>query len=412
MSIPIFRVFRRFRFPFRSASLFLAFFVLFFVDSLFAQIVVTNLSDGETLAYPLALIEGTTEPEAARILVENLSSASGERILTGQAAGGRFKILAPLAEGENRLVLSTERSRLDFSLFCRPERSGRFVRLICLLDQDTPNPSEREYRRLTGRTATAALLLQTTVAERMNDLGFGRVTFRMEWESVSPPMGTLAPTSETRNLTPKVRLMRADRPTAEYRRMTPTALFDALYRETTVRFPGEEAGNLVVLNFARHQNDALPRFDATTASGGGNLALVGFASFEDWPETLGDVYPALTDESPIAHTLAGAFDESAYRHTRAAAVATTLGATLHELGHLFGLDDADAGADTSVPKLDFMRQGFVHWDRIFLVEEPASALSAERQNVRPEEEPAFFEKNAEILQKTGWLGGGGGIIEN
>lgn len=357
--------------------------VFFAAPPLFGQIAVTNLSDGETLSYSLALLEGTTEPGAERIVVENLSSSSGERILTGQAVAGRFKILAPLEPGENRLVLSTEKSRLDFSLVRRVSERERFVRLIGLIDPDAPDLAEPEYRALAGRMATAALLLQTAVAERMNDLGFGRRTFALE-----PEPGSIYPA---------VHLLRAARSISDSRRLESSALFDSIYREMSVRWPDDKARNLVVLNFARHGDTAAsPLFSA--ASGGGHLALIGFATFGDWPASIGGVYAALTDETPLERGDSSS-GEPGCRLRRAAAVSTTLGAALHELGHTFGLADAPEDA----PKLDWMRQGFVHFGRVFLVEEPASAISSERRKITPDDEPAFFGENAQKLAESPWL---------
>lgn len=377
------RAFMKFRRSVFAAFKVIAAIVFFVVPPLFGQIAVTNLSDGETLSYPLALLEGTTEPGAERIVVENLSSSSGERILTGQAVDGRFKILAPLEPGENRLVLSTENSRLDFSLVRRVSERERFVRLIGLIDPDAPDLTEPEYRVLAGRMATAALLLQTAVAERMSDLGFGRRTFALE-----PEPGSIYPA---------VHLLRAARTVSDGRLSESSALFDFIYRETSVRWPDDKARNLVVLNFTRRGDAAAsPRFSA--ASGGGHLALVGFASFGDWPASVGGVYAALTDETPLERGDPSSA-ESAYRLCRAAAVSTTLGAALHELGHTFGLSDAPEDA----PKLDWMRQGFVHFDRVFLIEEPASAISPERKKIMPDDEPAFFGENAQKLAESPWL---------
>ncbi|MHC4201759.1 MAG: hypothetical protein ACYSU0_17365, partial [Planctomycetota bacterium] len=63
-------------------------------------IVVTNFTDGDTIRYPVPLIEGTLADEAATsLVVENRSSSRDTRRMTGLAHKGRFKALAELVPG-------------------------------------------------------------------------------------------------------------------------------------------------------------------------------------------------------------------------------------------------------------------------------------------------------------------------
>lgn len=344
---------------------------------LLGEITVTNSTDGEEVTYRLALLEGRLDGESAgadRLIAENLSSNEEGRIQTGQTDGTRFKILVPLVLGENRILLSTGSQRREWTLIFRPDGRAPIVRLFYGIDRDTPEPSAVRYAAITRRLATAGLLLQTAVAERENDLGRRRKTFRLETDS---------------NDEIHVRIVRFPKPSSVYARMTRPRLFDEIYRELAVHFPDETARNLVVLDFA--PGDRFPgRSAEVAAQGGGKLAMVGFATFPLWPETFDEILPALTDPSP-QDTLGNPIDgpESAWRRTRWGAVSTTLGATLHELGHTFGLADA-APEDKTVPELDFMNRGFPHFGRIFLVLESPSALNQERTPISPESEPAFF----------------------
>ena len=391
---------RFFRIRFALPTALLAGLIFFTASAIAASAVanspltVTCPTDGETVETPLALIEGIAPPEAERIVVENLSSDSQDRILAGQTADGRFKILCPLEIGENRLLLATESQRVGITLFYRPKNDSPTVRILWFLDRDTPEPQGDERRKIIGKLDVAARLLQTAAAET-GLLADGK-TFVPEFNA---------------DRTVKVRFFRAERSVAEYRRMTDTARFDAVYREIMLNFPADTARFLVFLptvsNVAPTVGGRAPAafggkiYSATSGSGqrhvehersfacggsplgGGRLALVGFESFDLWPDRPSDIYSALTDSNALKNR----DQESGYRQTRAGAVSTTLGATLHELAHTFGRADSPDGI---LARRDMMNQGYAHFDRIFLVWEPPSALDDRGKGIAPEDEPLFL----------------------
>lgn len=321
---------------------------------------VTNHSDGDLLSCRVALLSGTLDPAAERVVAENLSSSGADRIVSGVAFRGRFKILVPLEIGKNRIALSSENGRIETTLFYRPAVEP-VLRLIFFCARDEAALSSRERERIVGRLTTAARLFQTAAFERGTLFGEPGKTFALESDS----SGSVT-----------VRFLRGDKTAAEYRRMTQNALFDEIYRETAVHFP-DAARNLVLLSFTRF-NDAARRSEGVAARGGGNLALVGVTSFALWPESLDAVYPALTDTALRENVRF----ESAGRETAAGAVSATLGFAFHEIGHAFGLPDRPGD---SAPKLDIMNQGFVHFGRIFLVREPGAAEGA--AEITPDREP-------------------------
>lgn len=327
---------------------------------------VANHADGDVLCCRVALLSGTLDSDSERIVAENLSSCESNRVTAGEAFRGRFKILVPLEPGQNRIALASESQQTRITLFYRPTTEP-LLRVIYFQARDEKTPSADEQAALCGRLATAAFLLQTAIAEKSDLFGEPGQTFAVESNDKTQV---------------KVHFVRGAKFSADYCRMTQSTLFDEIYREIAVQLPFEGARQLALLSFSRY-NDALKRHEGIAASGGGNLALVGVASFDYWPETLADVYPTLTDSTGLEN----ARFESAGRDTVAGAVSATLGFALHELGHAFGL--ADKPGDLA-PKLDVMNQGFVHFGRIFLVREPAqsgSESSAQAVEIPPEREP-------------------------
>lgn len=308
---------------------------------------VVNHADGDVLFCRVALLSGTLDSDSERIVAENLSSRESNRVVAGEAFRGRFKILVPLEPGPNRIALATESQRTLITLFYRP-KTEPLLRVIYFQARDEKTPSAEERAAYVGRLATAALLLQSAVAEKSDLFDEPGQTFAVESDAQTQV---------------RVHFVRGAKSSAEYCRMTQNGLFDEIYREIAVQMPFDGARQLVLLSFSRY-NDALRRHEGFAATGGGNLALIGVASFEYWPETLADVYPALTDTTGLEN----ARFESAGRDTVAGAVSATLGFALHELGHTFGLPDRPGDL---APKLDVMNQGFVHFGRIFLVKEPA-----------------------------------------
>ena len=82
---------------------------------------VANHDDGSEVRYPVVLLKGTVSESASTIRVINESSDRDEREIEGRVRQGRFKGLAELVEGENRLLPSfilAEREWMSVGNWC------------------------------------------------------------------------------------------------------------------------------------------------------------------------------------------------------------------------------------------------------------------------------------------------------
>ena len=132
---------------------------------------------------------------------------------------------------------------------------------------------------------------------------------------------------------------------------------------------------------------AYTRFDpvqkkvfAHTALGGGDLGLFGGGSLFTWPSSLQDTFRVFGDETEIDATQV--HEDSAGRKTVWATASTTIGATLHEMGHAFGLPHCSDG-------LCIMTRGFDRLNRVFTLVEPRSKHNRDPL-VFAEKDAAYF----------------------
>lgn len=229
---------------------------------------IENFTSGEAISYSVALLRGTAPGvERGTVVVENLSSSRPTRVTRAPVVAGRFKVLVELAPGENRLTLAVGESRIDFFLTRRPDDNPRFVRLIYFVDSSgdetfatpdfwtadgaevaqnrrneatetvlTSEPAtenartgEKTSNNFRAKIGTAALLWQTATAERLNDAGYGRRTFSLEFDEAGDPV---------------VWVLRGEKTASEYAALSETERFRAIYREI-------EASNLAS-EFARY----------------------------------------------------------------------------------------------------------------------------------------------------------------
>ncbi|MCY2925679.1 MAG: hypothetical protein NT031_09600, partial [Planctomycetota bacterium] len=151
------------------------------------DIALTNFKDGQTIRYSVPLLIGTlADADAKAVTVVNESSKRDTREMTGLAYKGRFKALADLVPGENKLVLSAGEKTLKFKLVYKPQTNPYIFRAVYITDKtgdvgyDDPKAAKPD---VVGKLGTAMLLMQSFAAEAMNDKGYGRKTFNVELDA-------------------------------------------------------------------------------------------------------------------------------------------------------------------------------------------------------------------------------------
>lgn len=343
----------------------------------------TNYTNGTTIRYPVPLIRGTlADANATSVKVINTSSNRHTRQMEGLAYEGNFKVLTELVPGSNKLIIRSGRGELALTLNYKAQTNPYVVRVFYLTDKtgntEYQTPIENDLQNYRGKLDTAMKLMQTFNAERMNDLGFGRVTFNLEFDD----KGRV-----------KVHKLRADDKAEYYHRMDGLKLWSYSGRLVSRKLPHLRAKNLVIPAFTRFDPNTGKTY-AHTALGGGTLALFGGGNLFTWPGSLAEAQKGFMDTRTI--DTKKYFSDSVGRHTFWAAASTTIGAALHELGHTFGLPH-------SRHRHDIMTRGFDRFNRVFTLIEPPHARRKERYEFKESEIAFWAGPSAAWLKFNRWF---------
>ena len=348
-----------------------------------APIAFTNYTEGTTIRYPVPLIRGTlADKGVTAVTVVNESSKRPTRTMEATARKGRFIALAELVPGPNRLVLTAGKASRRLTINYAPQTTPYVVRVFYMTDKtgDTrfQTPIADDPQDYKGKLGTAMLVMQTFTAERMNDLGYGRVTFNLELD---------------RDGRVRVHLLRGEHDRAHYHTQSGHQLWAASARLIRRTMHDPKARNLVIPAFSWF--DAKTRKTlAHTALGGGSHAFFGGANIFTWPDRLADVQKAFSDTRRIDTSRFQS--DSVGRHTFWGAASTTMGAALHELGHTFGLPH------TAHPH-DIMTRGHDRLNRVFTLVEPPHARRGSVREFKDSEVAMWQAASAEWLRHTRWF---------
>ncbi len=353
--------------------------------SSFGALKVENLKDGEELRYSVPILRGALSNDATAISLVNTSSKRSTRDMTGLVYKGQFKILADLVPGTNNLVLKTDKpgdGELAFSLVFKPQTNPYFVRAIYLTDStgDTTyqTPLADDPQDYKGKLSTALLIMQSFTAERLNDLGFGRRTFKLELDD----SGCVV-----------VHDFKCPAPAETYYAMNDQAWYASMASKLAPLYPTKLAKNFVVAAYTRWDPVA-KKAKAHTALGGGGQGLFGGASLYAWPRRLQDVQSAFMNPTRVDKEKV--MDDSAFRNTFWGVASTTIGACLHEVGHAFGLPH------TREP-LDIMTRGFDRFNRAFTFVDPPSGVNKVARDFPPDKIGCFAPISAAYLAANRWF---------
>jgi hypothetical protein len=314
---------------------------------------VTNFSPGETIRFPVVLIRGElSDAKLEAVTVRNSSSKRAVRKWTALASEGKFKALAELVPGVNKLAISAGGKKVTLALNYKLQSNPYVVRVHYFVDKsgDTrfQTPLKNDPQNWRGKLDTAMKLMQTFTAERLGDLGLGRRTFNLELDD----RGRV-----------KVHILKGRRDAEYYQKLTGGQLYGEAAGEIRRQFPHKRAKNLVIPAFTRF-NPKTGKVGAHTALGGGNLALFGGGDLFSWPDSIVGVQAAFMNATRVDPSKI--FSDSVGRHTFWANASTTMGAALHEIGHTFGLPH-------SRDVQDIMTRGHDRFNRFFTLVDPPHA---------------------------------------
>lgn len=346
---------------------------------------ISNHETGSTIRYPVALLRGSCSGETKEISATNLTSIREDtRTITGAAHEGRFKVLAELVPGENEIEVSDGTgATAKITLTYEPQTNPHYVRVIWMTDRDGDTDyatdQEDDPQNYADKLDAAAKLMQTFTAERMNDIGYGRRTFRLEMDDTTGRV--------------KVHTLAAPEPASHYHQLEGGPWYGEIRKWLNEEYPDPLAKNLVVAAYTRKDPET-GKMLAHTALGGGNLGLFGGASVFTWPDSLDDIVPAFLDDTRVdpKHV----HDDGNGRHTYWGVASTTIGAYLHEMGHTFGLAHCK-------DRFGIMTRGFDFLNRAFTFYDPASGRNAEPYPFKEEEVAYFAPISASFVQWSPWL---------
>ena len=335
-----------------------------------SAIAVTNYMAGETVRYPLVRLCGTLTDETCRsVTVVNESSRTDSRRMEGLALKGRFKALAELRPGKNRLILSAGDRKTRFVLNYKPQTNPYQVRAIHFTDKsgdptyDTPFKDDpQDYR---AKWDAALKTIQMFTAEEMNRQGYGRRTFNLELDKDGKVV---------------VHIVKGKGTFAEMQKVLGGGAFDAAEAAVAEQLPPGPYKNLVCVAFSRHIKGT-GSATAYAALGGGGVALMGGACFYSWPTGVTNIQKTFMSDVQIAETEFHADDVG--RYALWATAATTIGCGLHELGHTFDLPH------TRYHRNCIMVRGADCLNRYFTFFDPPCRQSKEYTEFKEGVEPAW-----------------------
>ncbi len=367
--------------PRSTCSLLLAIYCL--PMSLSAAVRVTNHEDNSVVRYPVVLLRGTMS-EGRQLTIRNADAGKDAAPVSVAVYDGRFKALVSLSSGKNLIKLSTpsgERSNL--TLTYQPQTNAYYVRLVWKTDNtgetNFATPDDNVTQDYAARFRTAAQLMQTFTAERMYDLGYGRKTFRLERDAAGKII---------------VHTLKAPKTAAFYYELGDSnRWWNNVRNWLNQEHPDKFAKNIVLAAYTRKDQET-GKLNGHTALGGGNLGLFGSGSVFCWPRDISTALKAFGNAKMVDATRV--HEDSAGRGAYWSVASTTIGATLHEMGHTFGLPHCK-------DNLGIMTRGFDHFHRVFTFHDPPSNRSRSETYFRENEEAYFSPISASFLQWSPWF---------
>jgi Putative peptidase family len=243
---------------------------------------------------------------------------------------------------------------------------------------DYQSPRADDPQNYQAKIATALTLMQTFTAERMHELGFGRQTFNLERDVAGKV---------------KIHVVKGAKDAEDYYKLDDQLWYRRVAGELEKDYPTRTAKNVVIAAYTRF-DPKTGKMLGHTALGGGGQGLFGSGDLFTWPDSIETAQAGFMNTTRIDPK--AIMSDSIGRHTYWGAASTTIGATLHEMGHAFGLPH-------TTDRLDIMTRGFDHFNRAFTFVDPPSAANKKPIVFAVTDVAAFMPVSAGQLVTSPWF---------
>lgn len=155
------------------------------------SIVLDNLNDKEVVHYSVLFIRGRIEAKEAKTLNGTVKLLHNGALYESEVHSGRFKYLIELKLGHNIVKISYKdviyAGEQAFTFERRVNKCPNFVKLFYVIPSNDAGcfqswQTENSPDNACNKIVTGFKLLQSFIAERLNEEGFGRKSFRMQEE--------------------------------------------------------------------------------------------------------------------------------------------------------------------------------------------------------------------------------------
>ncbi len=302
---------------------------------------ISNFSDGETISYKLPILHGQCRADETTLDID----VAG-KTYTWPVVAGYFKGAVTLERGENEICMQSSQGSVSTTLRYEPSDNPQKVRVIYAIAANDDGEFlagpgvASDIETAKQIIAVQSLMMQSATAEMMYKATGIHQTYSVVEDEDGMPIIEVFAVAETRD-----QLYSMDGLDIYY------SIQDQLNTEAqnTDKY-------LVIMGFSGYENG---KTLAHAALGGGNLGIFGGLHLHTCPRTVEEIPARFSDDARIDTTILP--DDSASRGTYWANCATGIGASLHELGHTFGLPHTDYG---------IMARGFDRFNRLFMITEP------------------------------------------
>lgn len=301
-----------------------------------------DVQNGISINYPLLYLHGTvTSDDITKINCKTRTSSVAN---DWHVKEREFKVFVELNDGDNEVVLTfSDGSESTIQANYTKNTNKRYVQPVYIICKNSdghfiaPDGVENTPDVAVKKIQLNSRLMQTYFSESLYEHGFDRRTFQYAEDDDKKPL---------------VKIVNSELEIDKVKEMSRDELYSTFRKELYKVLGEEEKRKLLVFMSCTRYNppenadkfsvkDIQSYATGHAALGGGDQALFGTGSLHTWAIDLSELNTKFTDATLIDRMKL--FDDSCGRGTYMANYATTLGATIHELGHAFDLAHTSRG---------------------------------------------------------------------